>query len=318
MAHRLIALFNIRHPREGFAWFQQITAIAGDLRARLRARLFGDTAFAAMNAGDLDGWVSYACGAIEAGGDDAPAIAHYLLGLRDLESATPDYAAAAGHYRRAIATAAATGDVTTQAIAVGELAEALAFLGEVHEARRLIPEAIERGERLGNPTILALAYGEAGVALDRIGAPQEAAVMFERGLAYADAGGPHVACHNRVLYALSVDDPSEAARIIQATIPIARDHLAGFFQSPPLVAAAKIAVGCGRQRTAARLLGAVMNRGGGAYANWEYERLVGQLTSQLGAATFDDELRLGAQLSIDQALRLAEEIVSATATEASR
>jgi hypothetical protein len=43
----------------------------------------------------------------------------------------------------------------------------------------------------------------------------------------------------------------------------------------------------------------------------EYERLVSQLTGQLRAATFEDELRLGAQLSIDQALRLAEDVVAA-------
>jgi predicted ATPase/class 3 adenylate cyclase len=316
MARRLIGLFNIRHPREGFAWFQQILAIAGDLPVRSRARLFGDTAFAAMNAGDLDGQVSYARNAIEVGGDDAPAIAHYLLGHRDIFSLPPDYAAAAGHYRRAIATAEATGDVTTRAIASGGLVGSVAFLGDVHEARRLIPEAIERAERLGNPTILAAAYSQGCLALTRIGAPQEAAVMFERGLVHAEAGGPIIAATLRVLYALCVDDPHETARIFQAAIPIAREHLAGYQQSAPLLVAAKIAAGCGSERTAARLLGAFSHYGGfpGAPgAPEEYERLVSHLTDRLGAATFEDELGLGAQLSIRQALQLAEDIVAATA-----
>jgi predicted ATPase len=321
MARRLIGLFNIRHPREGFAWFEQVLAIAGDLPARSRSRLLGDTAFAAMNAGDL-GRVSYARDAIEVGADDAPAIAHYLLGFRGLYGPSPDYAAAQGHFRRAIAIAAASGDVTTQAMAVANLVEAVTSLGEVREARRLIPEAIELAERLGNPTILAVAYEDSGFALARIGAQQEAAVMFARGLVHADAGGPLVATTYRVHYGLSVDDPREAAHIVRAAIPIAREHLAGFHQSPPLLAAAKIAADCGNQRTAARLLGAFSDHGRGwsfgLTAHWQYEFLLSQLTDHLGAATFDEELRLGARLSIGQALQLAEDIVSATATEATR
>jgi hypothetical protein len=54
----------------------------------------------------------------------------------------------------------------------------------------------------------------------------------------------------------------------------------------------------------------------GAHRHTEY--LVRQLTDRLGAAAFEDELRLGGQLSIDQALQLAEEIVTSTATDASR
>jgi tetratricopeptide (TPR) repeat protein len=321
MAHRLIGLFNIRHPREGFAWYQQVLAVSGDLPARSRARLLGDTAYAAMNAGDPDGDVSFARDAIELGGDDAPAIAHYLLGLHDLCSTPPDYAAAVGHCRRAIATAAATGDVTTHALGVAELLQAVAFLGDAHEARQLIPEAIERAERLGNPTILAAAYVNAAIALARIGAPKEAVVMFERGLVHGDAGGPNVASNYRVLYALGVDDPYAAARIIQAAIPIAREHLVGYHQSRLLLGAAKIAVDCGSERTAARLLGALRHHGGwptSAYEYWQHERLVKLLTDRLGAAIFEDELCVGAQLSIGQALQFAEDIVSATPTESSR
>jgi hypothetical protein len=128
-------------------------------------------------------------------------------------------------------------------MAVAGLVEAVTFLGEVGEARRLIPEAIERAERLGNPTILAVAYEDSGFALARMGAQQQAAVMFERGLVHAEAGGPLVSTTYRVHYSLTVDDPHEAAHIVRAAIPIAREHLAGFHQSPPLLAATKIAAG---------------------------------------------------------------------------
>jgi hypothetical protein len=267
-----------------------------------------------MNAGHLDEAVVYAHNAIEVGGDDAPAIAHFLLGQGELRRPSPDYAAGAGHYRCAVATAAATGDVTTQAIAVGGLAEAVAFLGEADETRRLIPEAIERAERLGNPTIVAAVYTQAAISLARIGAKREAVKMFERGLVHADAGGPNVATAHRAHYALSVDDPHEAARIAQAAIPIARDHLGGDQSSLPLLVAAKIADGCGSERTAARLLGAFSRHGGSSgsvNASWRYEDLRRQLTGRLGAATFEDELRLGAQLSVGQALQLAEDVVAA-------
>jgi hypothetical protein len=321
MAHRLIGLFNIRHPREGFAWFQQVATIAEDLPVRSRTRLLGDAAFAAMNAGDLDEHVSYARRAIEVGGDDAPAIAHFLLGQGELRRPSPDHAAAAGHYRCAIAAAAATGDVTIQPIAIAGLAEAAAFLGEVDEVHRLIPEAVELAERLGNPTIVSAVYMQAAISLARIGAPREAVVMFERGLVHADDGGPNVATAHRAHYALSVDDPREAAQIVQAAIPIAREHLGGDQQSLPLLVAAKIAAGCGSERTAARLLGAFSHHGRSsrsANASWRYEDLVRQLTGRLGAATFDDEVGLGAQLSRGQALQLAEEVLAATATEASQ
>jgi hypothetical protein len=101
---------------------------------------------------------------------------------------------------------------------------------------------------------------------------------------------------------------------MRAAIPIAREHLTGYQQTLPLLGAAKIAAGYGSEQTAARLLGAVMRHGGwyGATgAHWHDDRLVGQLTGRLGAATFENELRLGAQLSIDQALQVAEDIVTA-------
>jgi hypothetical protein len=83
------------------------------------------------------------------------------------------------------------------------------------------------------------------------------------------------------------------------------------------VVAAKIAAASGNEQAAARLLGAV-------HDNWssfppgqrqQYERLVSQLTALLGAATFDEELRVGAELSIGQALQLAEDLVAARAVK---
>jgi predicted ATPase len=312
MVHRLTGLFNIRHPCEGFAWFQQITAIADDLPARSRARLLGDTAWAAQNAGDTGAQLRYARDAVDAGGDDAPAVAHFLLAGGETRGPSPDYAAAAAHLRRAVAIGVASGDLTTRAMATSGLAETAAFLGDAQEARRLIPKAIELAERLGVPTILAVAYGQAAETLAHIGAPLEARRMYERGHVYADAGGPIAATVHRVYYALSVEDPHEAADIIRPAIPIAREHLGGFLQVQPALVAAKVAAASGSQRAAARLLGALHDTWWSVPpgAREEYERLVGQLTLALGAATFDEELRVGAELSVDQALQLAEVVVA--------
>jgi predicted ATPase len=317
MVHRLTGLFNIRHPREGFGWFQRITAIAGELPAGSRARLLGDTAWAALNAGDTDAQLRYARDAVDAGGDDAPAVAHFLLAGGESRHPSPDYAAAAAHLRRALATAVASGDLTTRVMATSALVEAEAFLGDAQEARRLIPEAIELAERLGVPTITATVYGQAAEAFAQIDAPEDARRMYERGHVYAEAGGPIAATVHRVYYALSLEDLNEAAEIIRPTMPIAREHLAGFLQLGPLVVAAKIAAGSGNEQAAARLLGAV-------HDDWwsfvpgqrqEYERLVSQLRALLGADTFDEELRVGAELSVDQALQLAEDVVASRAVK---
>jgi predicted ATPase len=255
--HRLIGLFNIRHPREGYAWLQQVVAIAGDLPPRSRARLLGDTAWAAMNAGDAEALFSCARTAIEVGGDDAPALAHYLLGRRHfITSDWSDYAAAGDHVRRAIETARATGDLTTEVMALADLVLVAACLGDEAEVRRLAPEAVELSERLGIPTIIAVAYNNAGLGLARVGALEEAAVMFERGLVHADAGGPLVACSSRVHYALYVEDPRAAARIIRPAFPVTREHLGGFYLVLPVLIAVKIAAASGRERSAARLIGA--------------------------------------------------------------
>ena len=87
MARRLVGLFNIRHPREGYAWFQQIVGIADDLPAKTRAALLGDSAYAASMAGDGEAQYRLAQLAIDIGGDDAPAIAHYLLAMWNINRA---------------------------------------------------------------------------------------------------------------------------------------------------------------------------------------------------------------------------------------
>jgi predicted ATPase len=312
MARRLIGLFNIRHPREGLGWFQAVVAIGGDLPLKLRADLLADTGFAAMNAGDLEASARYAGVAAEVGGDDPPSIADWLLAESAMGAG--DYAGAVKPLRRAIASAAAGRDLTTQACAMGLLPLALAELGDEPEARRLIPEAIELAERLGNPTILGATYEEVALALVRIGAPHEAVAMFEQGLDHVDEAGPTTGCHYRALYALRVNDPLKAARLLGVAIPIAKEHLSGVHQAFPLLAAATLAAARGSERIAARLLGAFNRYGKGiAILNVgrETEHLVSQLQDRLGATIVEDELGRGARLTIAHALQLAEDTVVA-------
>ena len=312
MVRRLRRLFIVRHPREGLGWFQAVVAIGGELPAKSRARVLADTAWAALNAGDLEAMARYAGAAIAAGGDDPPSAADWLLAL--VAMGAGDYARAVEHLRRAIPNAVANKDLTTQVFATGALVLALAEVGDEPEARRLIPEAIGLAERLGNPSTLAHNYGQVAVALVRMGAPHEAATMWEHSLIHVDMAGPAMACVYRCSYALRVDDPGKAARILGVAIPIAKEHLSGFQQAHPLLAAATIAAATGRERIAARLLGAFNQ-----YGKWtpfvnesrENEHLASQLHDRLGAAIVEDELARGARLTIAQALQLAEDTIVA-------
>ena len=314
MVRRLRRLFIIRHPREGLGWFQAVVAIGGELPAKSRARVLADTAWAALNAGDLEAMARYAGAAIAAGGDDPPSAADWLLALAAMGAG--NYARAVEHLRRAIPNAVANKDLTTQVFATGALVLALAEVGDEPEARRLIPEAIGLAERLGNPSTLAHNYGQVAVALVRMGAPHEAATMWEHSLIHVDMAGPAMACVYRCSYALRVDDPPKAARILGVAIPIAKEHLSGFQQAHPLLAAATIAAATGRERIAARLLGAFNQ-----YGKWtpfvnesrENEHLASQLHDRLGAAIVEDELARGARLTIAQALQLAEDTIVAMA-----
>jgi hypothetical protein len=199
-------------------------------------------------------------------------------------------------------------------MAMADLVLVAGEAGDEREVRRLIPEAIALAERLGIPTILSVVYHSAGLALGQLGVRRQARVMFDRGLVHADAGGPITAVTHRVHYALIVDDPNDAARIIRPVFPIVREQLTGFYLLEPVLVAAKIAAGSGRERVAARLLGAAhLPTWAGHYVLFpEYERVVSQVRTMLGDSTFEEESQLGTQLSTDDALQLAEEVVAAT------
>jgi predicted ATPase/class 3 adenylate cyclase len=310
LVRRLSGLFNIRHPREGYSWFKQVVRISDDLPVQARARLLADTGWAAMNAGDPEGETSYALASVSVSAEEAPAVTYWLLG--NVASAADDLPAAAEHYREAIVRAAATRDLSTEVTATALLVTTLAELGDASGLRKLIPEAIAVGERLGNPTILAVAYQCAAIALERIGSAPEAVDMFERGLTHGTNGGPIAACAYRCAYTLAVDDPLVAAGILRPAVLIAKEHLSGFHQAPPLLSAAKISLALGHEGTAARLFGAFVHfRKGSSFmrgTTTHQKRLLRQLTDRLGSTAANKEIARGAALSIAQALQLAEDV----------
>jgi len=314
MVRRLVGLFNIRHPREGFAWFQQVLAIADDVPPKTRARLLGDTAHAAQNAGDGRAQAHFAQAAVEVGGAEAPAIAHWLLATWSL--ACQDYVAASEQARQAFDAALASNDRTTRVIAAGSLVQALAGVGDEPGARRLIPELIDLAEDLGNPTITAASYMSAAEALVQLDSRPDAIAALEKAVAQADAGGPILMCDSRSFYALVVDDPDDAARILLPTIPIAKNQLSGFHQLQTLMAAAKILADTAREPLAARLLGTYRHHAtqsqGAIYAARGYEPLINRLADTLGATVFDTEIGRGAQLTPAQALQLADDAINQT------
>jgi tetratricopeptide (TPR) repeat protein len=312
MVRRLSGLFQVRHPREGLGWFQAVVAIGGDLPAEVRVRVLAGAAWAALHAGDVEATARYANAAIEAGGDEPASATDWLLALVAIWDG--DYARAVEHLRREIPSAVANRDLTRQAFATAVLVLALAELGDEPEARRLIPEAIGLAERLGDPSMLAVAYDQVALALVRMGAPHEAATMWEHGLSHVDMAGPIMACGYRCSYALKVDDPPRAARVLGVAIPIAREQLSGFQQAHPLLAAAAIAAATGQERIAARLLGAFDQHGKGTgfvNVSRDNEHLAGRLHDRIGAAIVEDELARGARLTIAQALQLAEDTIIA-------
>jgi predicted ATPase/DNA-binding SARP family transcriptional activator len=312
MVRRLSGLFQIRHPREGLDWFQAVMAIGGDLPDKVRARVLAGAAWAALHAGDVEATARYAGAATEADGDQPASAPDWLLALVAIWAG--DYARAAEHLRREIPSAVANNDLTRQTFATAVLVLALAELGDEPEARRLIPEAIGLAERLGDPSMLAITYDQVAVALVRIGAPHEAVTVWEHGLIHVDTAGPIMACAYRCSYALNVDDPPTAARILAVAIPIANEQLSGFQQAHPLLAAAAITAATGQERIAARLLGAFNQYGKGTgfvNVSQDNERLANRLHDRLGAAVVEDELAHGAQLTIGHALQLAEDTIVA-------
>ncbi len=312
MVRRLSGLFQIRHPGEGLGWFQAVLAIGDDLPVSVRARVLAGTAWAALHAGDVEATARYAGAAVEVAGDGPSSAADWLLALAAVWAG--NYARAVEHLRREIPSAVANKDLTRQAFATGVLVLAVAELGDEPEARRLIPDAIGLAERLGDPSMLAITYDQVALALVRMGAPHEAVTMWEHGLVHVDVAGPIMACGYRCSYALKVDDPRTAARILGVAIPIAKEQLSGFQQAHPLLAAAAIAASTGQERIAARLLGAFNQYGKGTgfvNVSRDNEHLASRLGDRLGAVIVEVELARGARLTIAQALQLAEDTIVA-------
>jgi predicted ATPase len=316
MVRRLVGLFNIRHPREGHGWFQQVVAIADDLPAKARARLLGDAAFAALNAGDRQAEAQLAEAAVEVGGADAPAIAHWIVASAQVHRGDPG---AVEQARLAVSVAAAIQDLTTQVAATGTLAQALALAGEETEARGQIAEAIALAERLGSPTMTAAAYTVSGEALAYLGYSREAVAMFAKGLAGGEASGPQITSHLRIAYVLESDDIGEAVRLLMLDLPVVREQLSGVNLLSPLLAAAKTLAHAGQSALAANLLGTVQHHVG----NWSlpllfgtpldarwHDRLFERLRTTMGDSSLEQELRRGATLTPEQALQLAYEAVS--------
>ncbi len=307
MVRRLSGLFNIRHPREGHGWFRQVITLSDNLPAKNRARLLGDGAFAAMSSGDSAAQAQYAQAAIDAGGSDAPAVAHWLLGQWFWMN--NDAPRALEHNQYAVTAATATRDVTTQITATGTLVAILGWLGSEDEARRHIAQLIDLAEHLGNPTLTASTYLNCGRAFGFLACPDEAITMFERGLVHADAGGPITAAHLRSELAAVVEDPLEAMALARVAIQIAKDQLGGYQQVLPLLPAVRLMAENGKAELAGRLLGNYEQNT--KYFDYYrsshkwYDGLVDQLTQSLGADRLEEELRRGAQLTVVQGCQLA-------------
>jgi predicted ATPase len=308
LVRRLLGLFNIRHPLEGLSWFEQVLAIADGLPERTRAQLLADAGYAAMSGGDFRREVHYAQAAIDVAGDDAPPVAHMLLA----QTAT-DSVAAAEHARVALAA----GDLTTRILAASILIAALAGLGDGEVPRSSISQTIGSADELGNPTITGAVSIRVAGALLTLGERGDAVLLVERGLADADAGGPVIACNLRAMYALLIDDPDKAVAALLTAIPIATDQLGAYNQRVVLVAAAKVLAQNQHQQLAARLLGTYEQH---RRASEVEETIFGRwLDTQEGWWDFwprilifdgtftpsDQELEVGAQLSLREACQLA-------------
>jgi predicted ATPase len=318
LVRRLGGLFAIRHPREGFGWFEQVIALADDLPAKTRARLLGDAAQAAMTAGHMEAHKRLAEIAVDIGGVDAPAIAHWQLASwclwkRQLNDCIE-------HAQRSLATAVATNDLTTQITAIGTLVMAFAGLGDDAAARSRIPELIELAERQGNPTITATYFAIASSSLAHLGHVDEAIGLCAAGLAQADAGGPITAAYVRTIYAMEVDDPRECGRLLRVALPIAKNQLWGHFLWDALVPSAKF-IAIDRPALAAQLLGTYARCSDESgfifdgYTDGWVNRLRSQLVDTLGRDALDDLVAKGREITIDHALQLALDEISRDVSE---
>jgi len=317
MVRRLIGLFNIRHPREGFGWFEQVITISDSLNPKARSRLFADAADAAMNAGDGDAQGRYARFSIELGGEDAPSVAHAQLSGWYLAHEEVRLAVEAA--RAAVTAADRTGNLAAEIVARVSLLVALGAAGVEAEVRSEIPVLMKLADTLGSPTLRVASCFTCGEALALVGHGEEALATFRAGLAEADLAGPDMRAQARLFCALQVEDQAEAAALLREALAIGRDELPYVARLQALVTAAKYAYGTGALLEAARLLGAyerhAQRHGGFAQPlRWRWcDRLLEQLGGMIPRDPLDAELAHGARLSAEQALNLAYDVVTTEA-----
>ncbi len=306
LVRRLGGLFNVRHPREGLAWFQAVIEIADELPARVRARLHTDAAHAAMNAGDLGNEFAYAQNAIDDGGSEAPALAHAFLADWHLWNDEPQDALE--HLERAVA--AAQDPLTTMMVGPMRI-QASSSLGDEAETRIQVAVLISQAETLADPTFLAAAFQIGGQALAVLGHTDEAVVHYEAALRHVAAAGETMTNIVLATLAVEIDDPERAAALLRVAIPLARNQVGAKFQIYPMVAAAKIAGNHGRSHESAQLLGATercfehAGVKGNRYSLLWRDRILEQLAAILGADAVAHDLEVGRRLSADDALKLA-------------
>ncbi|TML17579.1 MAG: hypothetical protein E6G39_04365 [Actinobacteria bacterium] len=314
MVRPMVTLFNIRHPREGFAWFQAVIAIADDMAPSPRARLMADASFAAMNVGDPRSLIDYAVAAVDAGGEAAPVMAFIQLSFWHYFNG--DSVQAIDTAKKAIDMASA--DPTIVVLAHFQLVSALGSIGSEAEVRELVPGFLDRARRLASPTLLAVACSISADALTAVGHASEASVFLGEALALADAGGPLTAAAVRCRAALALDDPHVVVELMRAALPVTRDHLSGFQQTVQLIGAAKAAHALGRHREAAQLIGAY-RRGleiagvrGATMDKRAIDGLVTMLERVLTPAEFTEAIEQGRRLEGDEPIQLGIEALGAS------
>ncbi len=316
MVRRLVGLFNIRHPREGLAWFEEVIAISGELPAKSRSRLLGDAASAAMNAGSSDAQGRYAALSIELGGDDAPAMAHTELSMWHL--AQGETTGALDSARKAVTAATRTDNVATQVQARIALVVALGAADTEAGVRSETPVLLDLAETLASPTLWVAAFFASGEAYELVGDRDEALALFRAGLAISDSAGPEMRAQARLFCALLIDDLDETSELLRQALAIGRNELSYATQATALVSAAKYALDTGAAIDAAQLVGAWQHHARlyGGFAQplrWRWrQRLIEQLARTLGSTALDEEVARGAKLSVEAALELASNVATRT------
>ncbi|MEV7187315.1 AfsR/SARP family transcriptional regulator [Kitasatospora sp. NPDC093102] len=199
-----------------------------------------------------DGWaplLEHGLAAAEADRDPgAQSRARALLGWVLLEESRPEQALV--HLERAPDLAARAGDGTAQAVALVNLAVALARHGDHAgraRARGLLVRALSLAERAGRADLVALARQHLAHACLAAGAPEEAAHHAAHGLAVAEP--PFPVTRRVVLQTLygralaATGHPEEAALHLGAALRTARDHQYGEGESQACAALRALSAG---------------------------------------------------------------------------